>query len=52
MEGKKRDKNKSLSDEEVEKIFEATWDNWSSRRSCEQKHIPEYIKRQKRNKID
>ena len=35
-------------DKEVEKILEATWKNWSSRRACEQTHIPEYIKRQEK----
>ena len=48
MEGKKKDNKKNLSKEEVERIFNVTWENWSSRRRCEHTHIPEYIKRQKR----
>ena len=51
MEGKEKNDKKNLSKEDVEKIFEATWDNWSSRRQCEQKHVPEYIKKQKKKNI-
>lgn len=40
-------KNEDLSDEEVEKKLDALWENWSSRRSCEQKHTPEYIKKRR-----
>ena len=52
MDGKKKDKKKELSTDEVERIFNATWDNWSSRRRCEQKHVPEYIKKQKKENIE
>ena len=41
---KKKEKSK-LDDDDVEKIFESTWENWESRRKCEQTHIPDYIKR-------
>ena len=47
MDEKKKEIKKNISDEEAERIFESTWDNWTSRRRCEQEHIPEYIKRQK-----
>ncbi len=52
MEEKKKEIKKNVSDEEVEKIFESTWNNLASRRRCEQEHIPEYIKRQKRKDND
>ena len=52
MEEKKKEFKKNISDEEAERIFESTWDNWTSRRRCEQEHIPEYIKRQKRKDND
>lgn len=42
----KKKKNKLLVDEEVEKIFETTWNNLTSRRACEQTHLPNYIKKQ------
>ncbi len=32
-------------DDEVEKILDSTWDNWSSRRKCESTHVPEYLKK-------
>ena len=41
---KKKEKPK-LDDDDVEKIFESTWENWESRRKCEQTHVPDYIKR-------
>ena len=42
---KKKVKSKQeLSDEEIENIFNATWRNWASRRSCEQTHIPKFVK--------
>ena len=40
--------NKNIVDNDVERILEATWKNWASRRACEQTHTPEYIKRQKK----
>lgn len=43
---------KTLTDEEVEKIFESTWDNWASRRQCEQTHTPEYVKKQNNRNIE
>lgn len=46
---KKKEKSK-LDDEGLEEIFESTWKNWASRRKCEQTHIPEYIKREKKEK--
>ena len=42
----KKKKNKNNTDNEVERIFEVTWNNWASRRACEQTHLPEYIKKQ------
>lgn len=41
---KKKDDKKELEDDEVEEIFDAVWENWSSRRRCEQRHTPEYLK--------
>ena len=52
MEEKKKEIKKTPTDEEAERIFESTWNNWASRRRCEQEHIPEYIKRQKRKDND
>jgi len=46
---KKKEKSK-LDDDELEEIFESTWKNWESRRKCEQTHVPEYIKREKKEK--
>ncbi len=43
-------KEKSKLDDELEEIFELTWKNWESRRKCEQTHVPEYIKREKKEK--
>jgi len=41
---------KRLGDEEVERIFEATWENWASRRACEKAHNPKFF--QKKDKKD
>ncbi len=50
MSKKKQETKKKLDEDEVEKIFETTWNNWSSRRNCEQTHVPKYIKSQKKEK--
>jgi hypothetical protein len=44
---KKKKEKQELEAEEVEKIFEATWKNWESRRRCEQTHTPDYLKKKK-----
>ena len=49
MEENKKEQVEELTDDEVEKKLDAVWQNWSSRRACEQKHTPEYVKRQKDN---
>jgi hypothetical protein len=48
-----RDKNrtkKKLDNQEIERIFEATWENWASRRACEKTHTPKFF--QKKDKKD
>ena len=50
MSEKRISSKKKKVDEEVENILDMTWDNWSSRRQCEQTHTPEYIKREKKKK--
>ena len=42
---KKKMKNNTIEHEEVEILLDKLWDNWESRRKCEQTHTPEYIKR-------
>jgi hypothetical protein len=44
------DKDEELSDEELERKLNVLWKNWESRRQCEKKHIPKYIKKETRNK--
>ena len=46
----KDERKKELSKDEVERIFESTWNNWASRRKCEATHTPEYIKRINKSK--
>ncbi|MHA1272941.1 MAG: hypothetical protein ACTSVV_02780 [Promethearchaeota archaeon] len=51
MEIKKRDNyvNKQNGEEDdVEKLLDIIWENWSSRRACEKTHLPEYIKKMKK----
>ena len=43
---KKKENEQENEAEDIEKILDSTWDNWSSRRKCEKSHIPEYLKRQ------
>ena len=43
---KKKENDQKKEEEEIEKILDSTWDNWSSRRKCEKTHVPDYIKRQ------
>ena len=42
MKGKGKDKK---DEEDIERILDSTWNNWSSRRKCESTHVPEYIKK-------
>ena len=41
---KKKEIDKKKEADDIEKILDSTWDNWSSRRKCENTHIPEYLK--------
>ncbi len=43
---------KELDNRVVEKIFEVIWNNWSSRRRCEQTHAPEYLKKKNIERIN
>ncbi|MBN1800408.1 MAG: hypothetical protein JW891_02825 [Candidatus Lokiarchaeota archaeon] len=40
--------DKGPDNDDIEKVFESTWNNWSSRRRCESTHIPEIFKKEKR----
>jgi hypothetical protein len=44
------DKNEELTDKEPERKLEIIWKNWESGRQCEKKHIPNYLKKEIRNK--
>lgn len=46
MTEKEKDKKQEESDGE-DSYFEKVWENWASRRSCEKRHVPNYIKRKK-----
>jgi len=50
MVDKKKRQPIALNDEDLEKILDTTWENQASRRECEQKHVPDYILRQKKKK--
>jgi hypothetical protein len=39
----KREKDKDISDEELERQLDVLWKNWESRRNCEKKHLPKFI---------
>lgn len=45
MNKKEAKKEKDSIDDEVEKQLDSTWENWESRRRCEQTHVPEYKKK-------
>ena len=38
------DKDDELTDEELEHKLEILWKNWESRSQCEKKHIPNFMK--------
>lgn len=42
-----QDKNDELTEEELERKFDVLWKNGESRRRCEKKHIPNFIKNNK-----
>lgn len=42
-----KDNNDDLTEEELERKLDTLWKNWESRRQCEKKHIPNYIKNDK-----
>jgi hypothetical protein len=44
----KQDKNEDLTEEELERKLDVLWKNWESRRQCEKKHIPNFIKNKKK----
>ena len=50
MKENKIKETKEIRDEEIEQKLDVLWENWSSRRSCEQKHTPNYIKKQRDDK--
>ena len=43
---KMKEKEQKKEEEDIEKILDSTWNNWSSRRKCEKTHTPEYIKKE------
>lgn len=43
QDNKENNSEPSEKDEDVEKLFKATWNNWASRRRCEKTHRPKYI---------
>jgi hypothetical protein len=45
----KQEKNDNLTDEELEKKLDIIWKNWESRRECEKKHLPNFIKNEKKS---
>jgi hypothetical protein len=45
----RKDKDDELTDEELERKLDTLWNNWESRRQCEKRHIPNYLKKEKRN---
>ena len=44
-----QDKNEELTEEELERKLDVLWKNWASRRQCEKKHIPNFVKKDKKN---
>ena len=44
---KMKEKEQKKEEEDIEKILDSTWNNWSSRRKCERTHVPDYIKKKK-----
>jgi len=47
----KNNKNKEKSeDAEIENLLDKIWNNWDSRRKCEQTHVPNYIKKKRERK--
>ncbi|TXT58851.1 MAG: hypothetical protein BAJALOKI2v1_290007 [Promethearchaeota archaeon] len=36
-----------VKEKEVEELLDKVWENWASRRKCEQTHRPNYLKREK-----
>jgi hypothetical protein len=43
-----KDNNDDLTEEELERKLDVLWKNWESRRQCEKKHIPNFIKNKKK----
>jgi len=43
---KKKEKEQKKEEDDIEKILDSIWDNWSSRRKCESAHVPDYIKKE------
>jgi len=50
LKDKNKDNKEKLTEEDLEKIFDATWKNWESRRKCEKTHTPEFVKKNKGSK--
>ena len=40
----KKERNK----DDADKLLDVLWNNLESRRDCENKHVPEYLKKQKK----
>ena len=49
MKGKEKDKKE---EEDIERILDSTWNNWSSRRKCESTHVPEYINKKDKRELN
>ncbi|MBD3255115.1 MAG: hypothetical protein GF383_08470 [Candidatus Lokiarchaeota archaeon] len=50
MSKRKQQSEEELDDESVEKILDAVWKNWESRRRCEKTHVPNFIKQNRNTK--
>lgn len=37
--------SKDMKDEDVEELLDKLWENWGSRRKCEQTHQPNYLQK-------
>lgn len=47
MSKEKPKKDKSEDNNDEEDYLDKIWENWASRRRCEKRHIPNYIKEKK-----
>lgn len=42
---KRKEKEQKKEEDDIEKILDSTWNNWSSRRKCESSHVPKHVKK-------